>query len=124
MSLLLIALTVAATQSWEQLGVSPGGTTYYDPASTVILDAAKRRVRVRNLYHEARPNGVASSILVAEIDCVNLTGTLLEMQHLDAVGTVIETQTVPFAQRQTLPTPLRGGPEAAELLRLCGNPAQ
>lgn len=118
MNLLLIALTFAAAPDWERLGTAPGATSYYDPAM-VIIDAARRQVRIRAVYDAARPNGVASSIDLVEIDCVNHTGTLLEMQDLDAAGNVIETRAIPPALRRTVPAPPQGGPEEAELLRLC-----
>jgi hypothetical protein len=123
-SVLLIALTFTAAQSWEPLGVAPGATTYFDPASTVIIDATRRRVRIRAVYNQVKPNGAASSVALGEIDCVHRTATLLETQELDAAGTVIETRTIPPAQRRTTPPAPRGGPEEAGLFRMCGTPSE
>lgn len=123
-ALLALALqAAAAAPDWQPLGPAPGGMTFYDRAGIVILDAARRRVRIRDVYHQVRPNGAASSILSVELDCADRSGLLLEMQELDAAGAVIETWTIAPIRRRLGPE-ARGGPEEAQLLRMCGTPRQ
>ncbi len=122
LALALQAAAPAREPVWVSAGPAPGATAEYDAANIVALDGARRRVRVRAVYHRIRPDGVASSIAVGEIDCADRTAMLIEMQDLDATGNVLATRTIPNEERRAMPsTP--GGPEEAGLMRICASPA-
>ena len=123
MSAALLALALAAAaQDWQRAGTAPGVTGYYDPASVVVIDATTRRVRVRAVYDSVTEQGAASGIALVEVDCVNHTGTLLEVQQLDAAGHVIANIAIPIAERRAERNP-PGGPEAFVHARVCGTPS-
>ncbi len=121
MNLLLIALTLAA-QTWERAGTASGLTGYYDPASVVVIDATHRRVRVRAVYDQVMANGVAAGVALVEVDCLNHSGTLIEVQQLDAAGNVVSSVNIPEAERRAERNP-PGGPEEVVHERVCRTPS-
>jgi len=118
-ALLLQAAAPAPETVWERVGTESGLTGYYEPASVVVLDSNRRRVRVRADFAEVREDGVIAGVALVEVDCAGRSGTLLEIQGLDARGNVVTTETIPLDRRRASPNP-PGGLEDTVNSRICG----